>query len=158
MARTVSLGVAAFCAVVLGAAPSAADPGKGGPTAADYAAAELPNCETPECAAVVRQAGMTMVLVRATNKLIALSIVPVHQFHAFDMVITRESGWNHLARNPSSGAYGLGQALPPEKMVTHGLDWMVNPVTQIRWTYDYMNKRYGGPEGAWAFWQANHWY
>ncbi|MEU7628711.1 transglycosylase SLT domain-containing protein [Nocardia sp. NPDC049220] len=89
---------------------------------------------------------------------IALTIVPLHQFDSFDKVITHESSWNVFATNPDSGAYGLGQALPPEKMATHGVDWRFNPVTQIRWTYDYMNRRYGGPDGAWKFWQANHWY
>ncbi|MEU8901526.1 lytic transglycosylase domain-containing protein [Nocardia sp. NPDC048505] len=158
MVRRTASGVAAFCALLLCAAPANAEPGRGGPTAAEYAAAEIPNCATPECEAAVRQAGLSMAMLRATNRLIALTIVPAYQFPAFDMVITRESGWNHLARNPASGAYGLGQALPPEKMFTHGVDWMINPVTQIRWTYDYMNKRYGSPEGAWAFWQANHWY
>ncbi|WP_174553634.1 hypothetical protein [Nocardia arizonensis] len=89
---------------------------------------------------------------------LALTVVPLHQFPAFDAVITRESGWNVFAVNPTSGAYGLGQALPAAKMFTHGWDWAFNPLTQIRWTYDYMVARYGGPDQAWAFWQRNHWY
>ena len=28
----------------------------------------------------------------------------------------RESGWNHLAENASSGAYGIPQSLPSSKM------------------------------------------
>ncbi|MFC9440067.1 transglycosylase SLT domain-containing protein [Nocardia sp. NPDC057030] len=95
---------------------------------------------------------------RAAVKALAMTLVPPHHFWAFDNIITRESGWNVFAVNPESGAYGLGQALPPEKMATHGADWPFNPVTQIRWTYDYMNKRYGSPIGAWDFWQAHHWY
>ncbi|WP_227983940.1 transglycosylase SLT domain-containing protein [Nocardia spumae] len=89
---------------------------------------------------------------------VALTIVPAPQFPSFDQVITHESSWNPFAINPESGAYGLGQALPPEKMASHGADWMFNPVTQIRWTYDYMVERYGSPDGAWAFWQSHHWY
>ncbi|GAB2703097.1 aggregation-promoting factor C-terminal-like domain-containing protein [Nocardia thraciensis] len=95
---------------------------------------------------------------RLAPKTMALLIVPPHQFPAFDNVITRESGWNTFAVNKESGAYGLGQALPAHKMGTHGLDWCCNPLTQIRWTYDYMNQRYGGPDGAWAFWQSHGWY
>ncbi|MGV9817607.1 aggregation-promoting factor C-terminal-like domain-containing protein [Nocardia xishanensis] len=91
-------------------------------------------------------------------KALALTIVPLHYFPSFDAIITRESGWNMFAVNPSSGAYGLGQALPPEKMSTHGSDWRFNPVTQLRWTYDYMVDRYGSPDAAWVFWQQNHWY
>ncbi|WP_306363529.1 transglycosylase SLT domain-containing protein [Nocardia sp. CC227C] len=93
-----------------------------------------------------------------TPKAIALIIVPAHEFPAFDNIITRESGWDIFALNPTSGAYGLPQALPAHKMASHGPDWMFNPVTQIRWAYDYMNERYGSPTAAWAFWQANGWY
>ncbi|KAA0025031.1 hypothetical protein FOY51_00565 [Antrihabitans cavernicola] len=63
-----------------------------------------------------------------------------------------------FALNPSSGAYGLAQALPAGKMGDTGPDWLINPLTQIRWAYQYMNDRYGSPNAAWAFWQANHWY
>ncbi|MCP2297526.1 hypothetical protein SAMN04244553_3342 [Nocardia amikacinitolerans] len=101
---------------------------------------------------------LIMASARLGMKTLALTIVPIHQFPSFDAIITRESGWNVFAVNPTSGAYGLGQALPPEKMATHGLDWPFNPATQLRWTYDYMVARYGSPDAAWAFWQRNHWY
>ncbi|WP_238845931.1 transglycosylase SLT domain-containing protein [Nocardia terpenica] len=103
-------------------------------------------------------AGLVWPLLRLPPKIAARIIVPPDQYDSFDNIITRESGWNTFAINPTSGAYGLGQALPPQKMATHGLDWPVNPVTQIRWAYDYMNQRYGSPNGAWAFWQAHGWY
>ncbi|WP_218007506.1 transglycosylase SLT domain-containing protein [Nocardia vinacea] len=103
-------------------------------------------------------AGLALSLVRLGTRALALTVVPLHQFPAFDAVITHESGWDVFAINPKSGAYGLGQALPAEKMQTHGADWRFNPLTQIRWTYDYMNARYGSPDGAWAFWQQHHWY
>jgi hypothetical protein len=102
--------------------------------------------------------GLFLPLLGLPLKGIALTIVPPEQFISFDNVITRESGWNPYAINPRSGAYGLGQALPPEKMATHGPDWRTNPVTQLHWTYDYMNARYGSPNGAWAFWQTHGWY
>ncbi|WP_433712384.1 transglycosylase SLT domain-containing protein [Nocardia sp. CA-084685] len=103
-------------------------------------------------------AGLAASLIRLGTRALALTVVPLHQFPAFDAVITHESGWDVFAINPQSGAYGLGQALPAEKMQTHGVDWRFNPLTQIRWTYDYMNARYGSPDGAWAFWQQHHWY
>ena len=108
--------------------------------------------------AAVPVAGLALTLVRGSIKAMALTIVPLHQFPAFDNIITRESGWDVFATNPTSGAYGIGQALPPDKMRTHGLDWRFNPLTQIRWTYDYMVDRYGSPQAAWEFWQQNHWY
>ncbi|MFI6776054.1 transglycosylase SLT domain-containing protein [Nocardia sp. NPDC050412] len=107
---------------------------------------------------VTTTVGLAASLIRLGTRALALTVVPLHQFPAFDAVITHESGWDVFAINPKSGAYGLGQALPAEKMQTHGADWRINPLTQIRWTYDYMNDRYGSPDGAWAFWQQHHWY
>lgn len=73
-------------------------------------------------------------------------------------IINHESTWNVTAMNPS-GAYGLGQALPASKMAAYGSDYLTNPKTQLKWMFDYMNSsRYGGIEGAYAFWLANHWY
>jgi len=43
-----------------------------------------------------------------------------------------------------SGAYGVPQALPGDKMSSAGSDWATNPVTQIRWMIGYVNGRYGG--------------
>lgn len=78
-----------------------------------------------------------------------------HQFHCIYGIFQRESGWNHLARNRSSGAYGIPQALPGSKM---GPGWESDPAVQIRWGIGYMVGRYGSPCGAEAFWQVNHWY
>ncbi|WP_329587226.1 lytic transglycosylase domain-containing protein [Kitasatospora sp. NBC_01250] len=92
----------------------------------------------------------------ATPQQIAASIVPADQLASFDQIVSHESGWNITATNPSSGAYGLGQALPGNKMASAGADWQTNASTQIKWTYDYMNSRYGSPNQAWAYWQIHH--
>ncbi|MFF9215901.1 aggregation-promoting factor C-terminal-like domain-containing protein [Streptomyces viridosporus] len=89
---------------------------------------------------------------------IARQMIPGDQFQCFSNIVQRESTWNYLAVNPSSGAYGLVQALPGSKMASAGADWQTNPATQIKWGLGYMNERYGSPCGAWSFWQANHWY
>ncbi|MCH0541047.1 transglycosylase SLT domain-containing protein [Streptomyces sp. MUM 203J] len=89
---------------------------------------------------------------------IARQMVPAAQFQCFSNIVDHESSWNYRATNPSSGAYGLVQALPASKMSTAGADWQTNPATQIKWGLNYMNERYGSPCGAWSFWQANHWY
>ncbi|MCP9957513.1 MULTISPECIES: transglycosylase SLT domain-containing protein [Streptomyces] len=89
---------------------------------------------------------------------IARQMVPGDQFQCFSNIVDHESSWNYRAENPSSGAYGLVQALPASKMATAGADWRTNPATQIKWGLNYMNDRYGSPCGAWSFWQANHWY
>jgi hypothetical protein len=92
----------------------------------------------------------------ATPQQIAASIVPANQLASFSQIVSHESGWNINATNPSSGAYGLGQALPAAKMASAGADWKTNPTTQIKWAYDYMNARYGSPNAAWAYWQTHH--
>ena len=69
-----------------------------------------------------------------------------------------ESGWNEHAANPSSGAYGIPQALPGSKMASAGSDWRNNAMTQISWGLGYVGARYGNPCKAWSFWQAHHWY
>ncbi|UNZ17550.1 transglycosylase SLT domain-containing protein [Streptomyces sp. 891-h] len=88
----------------------------------------------------------------------ARQIVGSGQYQCFANIIERESGWNYRATNPSSGAYGLVQALPGSKMASAGADWRTNPATQIKWGLNYMNDRYGSPCDAWDFWQVNHHY
>jgi len=80
------------------------------------------------------------------------------QMSCLDNLWTRESGWNEQAQNPSSGAYGIPQALPGDKMSSHGSDWQTNPATQISWGLDYIAGRYGTPCGAWSHSEANGWY
>ncbi|MFD8154062.1 transglycosylase SLT domain-containing protein [Streptomyces sp. NPDC059720] len=88
----------------------------------------------------------------------ARQMVPAGQFQCFSNIVDHESDWNYKAVNPSSGAYGMFQALPGTKMASAGADWRTNPATQIKWGLNYMNERYGSPCDAWSFWQANHWY
>ena len=70
----------------------------------------------------------------------------------------RESGWNTYASNPSSGAYGIPQALPGSKMASAGADWATNPATQIRWGLGYIQQVYGSPCAAWGHSQSVGWY
>ncbi|MEV7791503.1 transglycosylase SLT domain-containing protein [Streptomyces sp. NPDC087512] len=88
----------------------------------------------------------------------ARQMVPSGQWQCFSNIVDHESSWNYKAVNPSSGAYGLFQALPGSKMSSVGADWQTNPATQIKWGLNYMDSRYGSPCDAWAFWQNNHWY
>jgi hypothetical protein len=80
------------------------------------------------------------------------------QFSCLDSLWERESNWNHLAQNPSSGAYGIPQALPGDKMASAGDDWQTNPITQITWGLGYIDERYGTPCGAWSHSESVGWY
>lgn len=70
----------------------------------------------------------------------------------------RESNWNVYSHNTSSGAYGIPQALPGEKMASAGADWATNPATQIRWGIGYIVSRYSTPCGAWQHSEDRGWY
>jgi hypothetical protein len=79
----------------------------------------------------------------------------------FDCLVAlwnKESHWNVYAHNARSGAYGIPQALPGDKMATAGADWATNPTTQITWGLGYIGGRYGTPCGAWGHSQAKGWY
>ncbi|MBQ0894433.1 lytic transglycosylase domain-containing protein [Micromonospora sp. U56] len=82
----------------------------------------------------------------------------IDQMPCLDKLWTKESGWNHKASNPSSGAYGIPQALPGSKMDSVADDWRTNPATQIKWGLGYIKGRYGDPCGAWAHSQSVGWY
>ena len=74
---------------------------------------------------------------------IAESMLPTYGWDSSQMgclvpLWNQESGWNVYATNPSSGAYGIPQALPADKMASAGSDWQTNPATQIRWGLGYI--------------------
>jgi hypothetical protein len=80
------------------------------------------------------------------------------QFGCLVSLWGRESGWNTYASNPSSGAYGIPQALPGSKMASAGADWATDPATQIRWGLGYIKDLYGSPCAAWDHSEADGWY
>ncbi|MFZ1250052.1 MAG: ubiquitin-like domain-containing protein [Candidatus Microsaccharimonas sp.] len=84
---------------------------------------------------------------------LAASNIPQEFWGYADFMVQKESGWNPNAVNKSSGACGLAQALPCSKL---GTNWS-NPVVALNWMNQYVG-RYGGWEGAYNFWQKNHWY
>lgn len=79
-------------------------------------------------------------------------------FTATVYIISHESGWSVSATNPSSGAYGLPQALPGSKMVSAGADWATNYQTQLKWFWGYCASRYGSIQGAYSYWLAHKCY
>ncbi len=80
------------------------------------------------------------------------------QFSCLQPLWAGESGWSVTASNPSTGAYGIPQALPASKMASAGRDWQTNAATQIRWGLGYIENTYGSPCAAWGHEQADGWY
>lgn len=67
------------------------------------------------------------------------------QYGCLKTLWNHESHWNYKAHNYSSGAHGIAQALPADKMEVIAMDWRTNPVTQIRWGLHYIDIRYSTP-------------
>jgi hypothetical protein len=82
------------------------------------------------------------------------------QTTCLDRLWTRESAgtWSPAVTDPLSGAYGIPQSLPPDKMAAAGPDWRANPATQIRWGLGYIRATYGTPCNAWDHETADSWY
>ena len=118
------------------------------PTASAAPAAPAPS-PTPVPAATVDDA-----------RSFALTQIGAAQFSCLDALWQHESDWDPSAENPTSGAYGIAQALPATRMASIGEDWMSNPITQVSWGLEYIAGRYGTACNAWSFWRARypHWY
>jgi hypothetical protein len=80
------------------------------------------------------------------------------EFSCLQPLWAGESGWSVTASNPSTGAYGIPQALPGAKMASAGADWQTNAATQIRWGLGYIKSTYGSPCAAWSHEQSAGWY
>jgi len=81
-----------------------------------------------------------------------------YQFECLNRLWTKESHWNYQAHNYRSGAHGIAQALPANRMEIISSDWRKNPVTQIRWGLRYIEIRYENPCKAWAKFKRSNYY
>ncbi|QDG65758.1 MULTISPECIES: hypothetical protein [unclassified Pseudarthrobacter] len=80
------------------------------------------------------------------------------QMQCLQTLWTKESDWTTTATNASSGAYGIVQSLPAEKMASAGADYITNYRTQINWGLNYIQERYQSPCGALNFHLSHNWY
>lgn len=71
---------------------------------------------------------------------------------------TRESHWRWNAENKSSGAYGIPQSLPANKMASAGANWHEDASIQITWGINYIKSKYGNPSEAWKHSEKFGWY
>jgi resuscitation-promoting factor RpfB len=82
------------------------------------------------------------------------------QWNALVALWTQESGWDNHAKNPTSGAYGIPQALPPSKMGALANPPVSSASAQIAWGLKYIktNPNYGSPVAAEAHERSAGWY
>jgi hypothetical protein len=81
-----------------------------------------------------------------------------YQFACLNNLWTKESNWNYKARNPRTGAHGIPQAYPANRMEIISSDWRKNPVTQMRWGLRYIEIRYDNPCRAWSKFKRSNYY
>jgi len=80
----------------------------------------------------------------------AKTLVPHKEFSCLDKLIRLESHWNTLAKNRSSGAFGIFQFMP-QTWGNYGYVKTTNPIIQVQAGLRYLHKRYGNeyaPTGA----------
>lgn len=71
------------------------------------------------------------------------------EWTCLDKLLTKESRYDHLADNPKSTAFGIGQRLKETSK---------DPLIQILGTYKYIQHRYKTPCSAWRFHLRHNWY
>ena len=79
------------------------------------------------------------------------------QWRALDELVSRESGWNPQADNPTSTAYGLFQFLDSTRE-NYGIGLNASPRAQARAGLRYVHDRYDSPLDAIAFHDRNNYY
>jgi hypothetical protein len=95
-----------------------------------------------------------MSLTNEKKKFMESAGIPESDWEHVDFIISKESGWNPRALNPSSNACGLVQALPCSKI---GSEWH-NPVVALKWGHQYAIDRYGSWKNARIAWQRQRWW
>lgn len=85
---------------------------------------------------------------------LAASSISQEDWGYADWLVQKESGWNPNARNGSSGACGLAQALPCGKVPGDPH----NPVNSLNWMDGYVKGRYGSWANAVAHSKSKGWY
>ncbi|CAH1193697.1 Tail tape measure protein [Brevibacterium phage Rousseau] len=82
------------------------------------------------------------------------------RWKALDYIVSRESGWNPKAQNPSSTASGLGQFINSTSRAYMGGSPMKKyPFDdQLKGVIKYTDDRYGGLGPAMKFWKSHNYY
>lgn len=119
----------------------------------------------------------------ANQALARLSVVASHpswaagtEWDDWVSLWNQESGWNNLALNASSGAFGIAQSLGHGTAGTagkygnaYGAEYGLSTASaisanngsalpQIQWGIGYIAATYGSPGGAWAHEESAGWY
>lgn len=78
---------------------------------------------------------------------------PPRQSSCRSFIYSHESGWHHLAVNPSSGAGGIPQRMPP-----YSSHWLHTPRQQLAFGERYVRGRFNTWCAAKSFWLDHGWF
>jgi uncharacterized protein YabE (DUF348 family) len=101
--------------------------------------------------------GKTVQISGDRTGVMAAAGIPSDQYAAVNYIISRESNWRLNARN-AGGCLGLGQRCPGSVLINACPNWEFDAACQLRHFSAYANGRYGSWNGAYAFWQNNHYW
>ncbi len=79
------------------------------------------------------------------------------QWEALSWIIQKESGFNPVAQNPKSTAYGLFQHLDMTRK-NYNCPKTSDITIQVHCGVKYIKARYGDPIKTKIFWEKNRWY
>lgn len=104
--------------------------------------------------------GITGPIVDQVEEVFARAGWTGQQWEDAKWIINKESSWDPMATNPSSGAFGLFQFNPMggDTLGTYLPDRNPDPAVQAQAGVRYIGDRYGDPTSARRFWEANGWY
>lgn len=85
----------------------------------------------------------------------AADYIVMHEGHYCPTIWNGETGCPAYHGTNHYKAYGVCQALSPEKMASAGADWETNPITQLRWCDSYAKARFGGWGAAYNYWLSH---
>jgi hypothetical protein len=152
----------AFAGPVIALMGAASGTGHGGGSPGSVTTVALALRAVPQAAPGA--AGQHAAAERGRPQRIAMSLLR-HRFHwkqwqfkYLNRLWAVESGWNRYAANPYSGAYGIPQAMPGDKMASAGPGWQWNARTQILWGLRYIRACYRTPYWAWLHQHETGWY
>ena len=91
-------------------------------------------------------------------KVLAKRLLTKKQFACLDKLLTRESHWNVLSKNPKSSAVGIGQLLNATRKNLGMEPKKKDGTAQLVATLSYIHRRHVNPCNAWAFFSKHNYY
>jgi hypothetical protein len=91
-------------------------------------------------------------------KVLAKRLLTKKQFQCLDKLLTRESRWNVLSKNPKSTAKGIGQLLDGTRRRLGMEPQKKDGTAQLVATLSYIHRRHVNPCNAWRFFSQHRFY